>query len=112
MKTSLLFLILFIGTISVSLLLPWWIIAPIAAALTYSFKTKAVAGFIISLSAVFLAWLLSIYIIDDGTVADLMGKLFEVSGFATPRIGSLLGGLVAGLFGLAGALLAPQGKAA
>ncbi len=112
MKNSLLFLLLFVGTISASLLLPWWIIAPLAAVLTYNFKTAPIAGFFVSLVAVFLAWLLSIYVIDDGTVALLMGKLFEVSDFATPLIASLVGGIVAGLFGLAGAFFAPKNPTA
>jgi uncharacterized membrane protein YhdT len=110
MKNSILFLVLFLGTLLVSTLLPWWSIAPIAVALTYSLKAKPAAGFFISLTAVFLAWLISIYIVDNGTVASLMGKLFQVSAFITPLVAALLGGLLAGIFGLSGALLAPKKK--
>jgi hypothetical protein len=39
-----------------------------------------------------------------------MGKLFQVSAFITPLVAALLGGLLTGLFGLSGALLAPKNK--
>jgi hypothetical protein len=110
MKNSIFFLVLFLGTLLVSKFLPWWTIAPIAGVLTYSIKAKPAAGFFISLVAVFLAWLISIYIIDNGTVASLMGKLFQVSAFITPLVAALLGGLLTGIFGLSGALLAPKKK--
>jgi hypothetical protein len=110
MKNSTLFLVLFLGTLLASLFLPWWAIAPIAGITTYSTKTNPTAGFFVSLVAVFLAWLISIYIIDNGSVASLMGKLFQVSALITPLVAALLGGLIAGIFGLSGALLAPKKK--
>lgn len=68
------------------------------------------AGFLICFLAVFLAWLATILVTDDGTIAVLMGKLLNMSSFFTPFLASLLGALVAGFFGLAGSLLSPKTK--
>lgn len=110
MKNSILLIILLAATVLLSLFLPWWIIAPLALVTTYISKTSPGAGFLIPFIAVFLAWLGSILLTDDGTVALLMGKLFDISSTAIPYIASLLGAIVAGLFGLAGSLLAPKKK--
>jgi hypothetical protein len=110
MKNSVLFIVLFAATILGSLILPWWIIAPLAIVLTYISKPSPFIGFILSFLAVFLAWIISIYLIDNGTVSELMGKLFEVPAFLTPIIAALIGGITSGIFGLGGALLAPKKK--
>jgi len=110
MKNSLIFLILFVATILCSLVLPWWIVAVLSLAITYFAKARNLAGFFVPLAAVFLAWLLSIYFVDEGSVQEILGRLFGIPGFLTPAVASLVGGLVAGLFGLAGALLAPKPK--
>lgn len=111
MKNSLVLLLLFVTTILSSLLLTWWAIAPLALALTYYTNVSVSAGFGIPFIAVFLAWLISIYFIDNGTVSTLLGSLFGIAAFATPLLAALLGGLLAGLFGWAGALLAPTPNA-
>jgi hypothetical protein len=107
MKNSLVLLLLFVTTILSSLLLTWWVIAPLALALTYYNNVSTSAGFVIPFVAVFLAWLLSIYLIDTGAVSILLGELFSIAAFATPLLAAMIGGLLAGLFGWAGALLAP-----
>ena len=110
MKNSLTFLFLFISTIILSLFLPWWIIAPLALVVSYFLRLSAGSGFVLSFLAVFAAWVLSIYFIDNGVVTDLMGKLFEVEGYLIPMIAGVIGGLIGGVFGWAGALLAPRQK--
>ena len=110
MKNSLVFLFLFAATILCSLALPWWIIAPLAMAFTYATKSSGLAGFTVPFVAIFLAWLLSINFIDNGSVQTILGELFGIPAFTTPLVASLLGGLVAGLFGGAGSLLSPKPK--
>ncbi len=110
MKNSLVFILLFAATILCSLVLPWWFVAPLALAFTYFAKTSGAAGFLIPLASVFLAWLLSIYFIDNGSVSTILGDLFGTAAFITPLLSALIGGLVAGLFGWAGSLLAPRAK--
>ena len=110
MKNSILFILILVATAALSPFIPWWIIALIAFMGTYVSKTKAAEGFSICFLAVFLAWLGSILMTDDGTIAVLMGKLLNVSSSFTPFLASLLGGLVAGFFGLAGSLLSPKTK--
>lgn len=110
MKNSLVFILLFASTILCSIVLPWWIIAPLALAFTYFAKTSRAAGFLIPLASVFLAWLLSIYFVDNGSVSDILGKLFGISAFYTPIVAAIIGGITAGLFGWAGSLLSPGPK--
>ena len=105
MKNSLVFILLFVGTVIGSIFLPWWIVAPSALIFTYFSRTTALEGFFIPLLAVFLAWLASIFFYDDGAIREILGKLFQVHALLTPFIAALVGGLVSGLFGLAGALL-------
>ncbi|MGB0850094.1 MAG: hypothetical protein ACPGTP_02510 [Bacteroidia bacterium] len=112
MKNSLAFLVLFAATILLSLILPWWIIAPMSFAYSYFLKPSAVIGFFVPFAAIFLAWFLSIHFVDNGIVADLMGKLFQVGSSLTPVIASMLGAIVAGLFGWSGSLLREQKKSA
>jgi hypothetical protein len=108
MKNSIAFIIIFISTIALSLVLPWWIIAPMALAYTYFTKLSSWVGFLIPFASVFLAWFLSIHFIDTGIVAELMSKLFNINESLTPVLASFLGGLVAGIFGWSGALIAPK----
>ena len=110
MKNSLVFLFLFAATILCSFVLPWWVIAPLAMGFTYATKSASAAGFTVPFIAIFLAWLLSIYFIDNGSVQNILGELFGIPAFMTPLIASLLGGLVAGIFGWAGSLLSPKPK--
>lgn len=110
MKNSFVFILLFVATILCSLLLPWWIVAPLALAFTYYAKTSSAAGFLIPFCSVLLAWLLSIYFVDYGAVRDILGKLFGIAAAATPIVAALIGALVAGLFGWAGSLLSPRPK--
>lgn len=112
MKNSLAFLLLFAATILLSLILPWWIIAPLSFAYSYFLKPKPAIGFFIPFAAILLAWYLSIQFVDNGIVAGLIGKLFQLDAGLTPVVASFLGASIAGLFGWAGALLSEQQKQA
>ena len=107
MKNSLLFLFIFGGTIALSMVLPWWIIGPIAFTTCYLARPTAGLAFLLSFTSVLAAWLLSIYIIDDGSISTLLGKLLGISALPSPIISALIGGILGGLFGLAGSLLRP-----
>lgn len=112
MKNSIAFIVILAGALILSVFLPWWIIAPIALCLAYFAKLSPLSGFLVSFAGVFVAWLISIYIIDsDGTVQDILSKLLNVNPMALPYISSLLGALLAGIFGLAGSLLSPKNGA-
>ena len=110
MKNSILFLLLVVLTISLSLFLPWWIVAPLSLGATYFAKSKPLSGFFIPFLAVFLAWLISIVFNESGNISQLMGKLFQVNELAISFIASGLGAIVAGFFGLAGSLLSATKK--
>lgn len=108
MKISILAIALL--TILGSLVLPWWVIAPICLVVAYFFKLNPVQGFIISFITVFVVWLSAIYYFDHGTVKMLVGDLLSLPANVTPFLASLIGALVAGLFGLSGALLRKKPK--
>jgi hypothetical protein len=108
MKNSIVFLFLFTATILCSFVFPWWIIAPLTMAFTYATRPSATAGFTMPFLSIFLAWAVSIYFIDNGSVQTLLGQLFRIPAFMTPLVASLLGGFVAGLFGCAGSLIRPK----
>ena len=110
MKNSIAFLALFISTILLSLVLPWWIVAPLAFIICYFGKPSPIGAFILSFFSVALSWLLSIYFIDSGSIAILLADIFEIPSFASPLLASFIGGIVASLFGLSGSLIAAKKK--
>ena len=110
MRNSILFIVILLGTILLSPFLPWWVIAPLSCLGTYVAKSRAGSAFLVPFLAVAIAWLASIYYLDDGSVQGLVGKIFEVPSVATPFIAAVLAGLVAGFFGLAGGLLSVKKK--
>ncbi len=107
MNNIITFLVLFFGTIFLSMLLPWWIIAPLALGICYVARLSSIGAILVSFFGVFFAWILSIYFYDsDGLVSGLLGSLFKLSDFAMPIVAGLVGGLLASLFGWSGSLLA------
>lgn len=75
---------------------------------TYFGKMNLFLSFIIPFAAVFIAWVTSIYIMDNGSIQNILGALLNTDSILTPYIAGFLGGIVAGIFGLAGSFLAPQ----
>jgi hypothetical protein len=110
MKNSILFIVIAVLTFSFSLFMPWWVVAPIAFGVAYFAKLSVGKGFALPFAAVFITWLVSIYVVDTGVVASLVGELFGMPGVAAPFVAAALGAAVAGLFGLAGALLVSPKK--
>jgi hypothetical protein len=110
MKNSILFIVIAVLTAVTSLFAPWWVVAPIAFLVAFFGKMKAFAGFWVSFLAVFVTWWLTIYITDNGVVAELLGKLLTLPSWAAPLVASIIGGLVAGFFGLSGALFSYRKK--
>lgn len=108
MKNSLIFILLLFGTLILSMLLPWWIIAPLALCAAYFSEMRPAVGFSLSFLAIFCAWVICAFMADNGTIQAILGTLFNVSEYATPFISGAIGGLTAGLFGLAGSLLVPK----
>ena len=111
MKSSIIFILILASTMILSIILPWWIIVIIALGFTYFGKMNPLLSFIIPFAAVFIAWVVSIYIVDNGSVQNILGKLLNADSNFTPYIAGLIGGLVAGIFGLAGSYLAPLEEA-
>ena len=110
MKNSILLVSICILTAVCSLVAPWWVLAPISFAVAYLGKMKSAAGFGIPFLAVFGTWLIAIYLNDHGVVAALMGKLLLLPIWSTPILSACIGGLVAGFFGLSGALFSYRKK--
>jgi hypothetical protein len=110
MKNSILFVSICILTVVCSLVAPWWVIAPISFTVAYLAKMKSSAGFGVPFLSVLITWLIAIYLNDNGVVAELMGKLLLLPNWSTPFLSACLGGLVAGCFGLSGALFSYRKK--
>ena len=91
------------------LYLPWWIIAPIAFAVCYLFKLKAGEAFLVSFMAIFILWGGYAYYLDMNNGHILCKRVAALLHLSLPPlillITGLVGGLVAGLAGLAGGFL-------
>ena len=90
--------------------LSWWIIAPIAFVVSYLFRLKWYSAFFAGFVGLFLLWAGMAFFIDHSNEHILAGKvsvLFIKS--AKPMViialTGIIGGLVAGFGGMAGALL-------
>ncbi|QNL20757.1 hypothetical protein HZR84_01970 [Hyphobacterium sp. CCMP332] len=89
---------------------PWWIIGLVAFACAYAFESNALKSFLISFLTVFLYWGGLAFYIDmqnDSILSNRMSNMILSSdgSFLMILITALIGGLVAGLFGLSGTLL-------
>ena len=89
--------------------LPWWIIAPIAFALTYLFQLKPLQAFLAGFLALFLLWAGMAFFIDHANEHILSQRIAMLLHLSQPIllifITGLIGGLVAGFAGLSGGLL-------
>ena len=90
--------------------LPWWIIAPVAFAVSYLFKLKWHQAFLAGFLGLFILWAGMAFFIDRSNEHILSSKvsvliLKSSKPFVLIAITGLIGGLVAGFGGLAGSFL-------
>jgi hypothetical protein len=90
--------------------LPWWTIAPVAFAVAYLFKLEWYNAFLAGFAGLFLLWGGMAFFIDHANEHILSGRvsiLFIKSSkpLVIVLMTGLIGGLVAGFGGMAGALL-------
>jgi hypothetical protein len=93
------------------IILPWWIIAPVAFLVCFWKRTGAFNAFMASFLSVFIVWLIlavRIHIQSNGLLTEKIAFLFPLGGSATALIflSALMGGLVSGFAGLSGNLAA------
>ncbi|MBT8327677.1 MAG: hypothetical protein KJP21_08130 [Bacteroidia bacterium] len=108
MKISIVAIVLL--SILASFFLPWWVIAPICFVVTYLAKLKPIQAFLISFISIFIVWICAIYYFDYGSVQPLVGELLGIPSKLTSIVAAVIGGLMAGVFGLSGSLLGKKPK--
>ena len=106
MKSLIFIPLVIVVTFLAQMVLPWWIIAPIAFMICYVFNPGKFSSFTGCLLAIFVLWSLKAYIADknfDVPVSGILGGLIgNVSQGAVFFLTGIIGGLVAGLSGLMG----------
>ncbi len=105
MKNLTAFILAAVISVALSLVLTWWVIAPIYFLLCYTLKLKPLISFLASLISVAIIWFVAAYYFDNGLVNPLLSDILKVGPNMARPISSLIGGLVAGIFGLSGSLL-------
>ena len=102
------FLFVFITTLVLAFVfkwfLPWWGVA-LAGGLAGGLSNKKLIAFFAGFLSVFLYWYSLILWGPHQKVAELSGDLFGVSAGTMPLISAILGGLIAGVFAVAGSML-------
>lgn len=106
MKNSIAFVLIAVAVVALGLYLPWWFVAPLSFIVAYALKLSWPNALLISFLAVFVIWLISIYLFDNGSVEMMLGGLLDINSNFTPLIAATVGGLLSGVFGISGALLA------
>ena len=94
-------------------ILPWWCIAPIAFLIAYLFKLNWYQAFIAGFIGLFILWAGMAFFIDrsnEHILSDRISVLFfkSIKPFAVIIMTGVIGGLVAGLAGLAGSFLVKE----
>ena len=88
--------------------LPWWIVAPIAFLISYLFRLKGGQGFLAGFLGVFLLWAGKALVIDRSNEHILSPRIAALIHIPSVPllilVTGLIGGLVAGIAGLSGAL--------
>ncbi len=89
---------------------PWWIIGFVAFAAAFAFEEKPGRSFLVSFLTIFIYWGAIAFYIDmqnDSILSNRMSNMILSTdgSFLMILITTLIGGLVAGLFGLSGSLL-------
>ena len=90
--------------------LPWWIIASVAFVVCYLFKLKWPKAFLAGFLGIFILWAGTAFFIDrnnDHILSDKLSVIFfkSVKPHMMVLMTGIIGGLVAGFAGMAGALL-------
>jgi len=109
----LLFLLILVLSFLLQLLLPWWIIAPVAFICCFLKARKTGQAFLISFLAIFILWLIACVILSSQNDHILSTRVAQMLGLGSSTyswllvatISSLLGGIVAGIAGISGFLL-------
>jgi len=90
--------------------LPWWCIAPVAFVVSYLFRLKWYSAFLSGFLALFLLWGGMAFLIDRANEQILSNRISMLilkssKPLVIVAITGVIGGLVAGLGGLAGSFL-------
>jgi hypothetical protein len=105
-RFPLLFLLIFLTGLITQMLLPWWIIAPIAFVLAFWKAPSAGQAFLSGFAGIALGWLLVSVFIHFRTDGILTSRMVQLLPVRFPALLILLtatiGGLVGGLGALAG----------
>lgn len=90
-------------------MMPWWMIAVVAFAVSFTFQLNAGKAFLSGFLGIVLFWLVAILMIDTANehiLSTRMAKLFGMSNYWLFIVVNLIvGGLVGGLAGWTGAVL-------
>lgn len=109
----LLFVLILVLSFVFQLLLPWWVIAPVAFICCLIRARQAFPAFLISFLAIFLLWLVTSILIssrNDHILSTRVGQMLGLgvstySWLLVALISSTLGAIVAGFAGVSGYLL-------
>jgi len=104
------FITLFFAALLLQLLLPWWVIAPLAFTWAFYFNKTASKSFFICFAAIYCLWVAySLYLsmLNEHILANRIGQLLglpasRLNWIWVILLGGLPGSLVSGIAGLAG----------
>ena len=106
MKNSIAFVLIAVAVVALGLYLPWWFVAPLCFIVAYTLNLSWPNALLISFLSVFVMWLITIYLFDNGSIERVLGGLLNINANFTPILSASLGGILSGIFGVSGALLA------
>jgi hypothetical protein len=103
------FIIIFILTGLSQLVAPWWIVALVPFLVNVWRPSSRIRAFWVSFAAISLLWFsygLYLHINSEGALSNRVAEIFSLpGGFVLLILTALMGGLVAGVAGLAGLFL-------
>lgn len=106
MRSLINYFIILVATALLQLVLPWWVIALVPFAVCLWRSQHAGTAFLVSLAAVATVWLAYATFMHrntQGSMSNRIAELFSLPGGITLMLSIMLvGGIVAGLAGLAG----------
>jgi len=106
MTKSIIFLILLVVLgFLLQQILPWWVLAPLAALLAWALQLPARPAFLASLAAGILLWSGYALYLDNEILSKRLGQLMgNISPFFIFLLTGLIGGLLAAMGGVTGSL--------